>query len=72
MTDDLLVCHDCTARFRDEDDARLHEEYHGHNVHRPPERHEADVRRSERLDAQAPRGRRERHLDGQGKPRADY
>lgn len=35
-------------------------------------RHAVDVRTSERLDAQKPRGRRERHLDGQGKPRADY
>lgn len=53
------------------DAADEHEEQ-GHDVRRLPDRHERDVRRSELLDAQKPRGKRERVLDGQGKPRADY
>ena len=74
---DPLICDDCTARFEasraGERDADAHEAHTGHTVHAVDmSRHARDVRRSERLDAQKPRGRRERHLDGQGKPRADY
>jgi len=70
---DRLICADCTATFGHEVDAERHEENTGHDVRAVDmSRHAVDVRRSERLDAQRPRGRRERHLDGQGKPRADY
>jgi len=70
---DRLVCTDCTATFGTVSDAATHEEHTGHEVRRVDmSRHARDVRRSERLNAQAPRGRRERHLDGQGKPRGDY
>jgi hypothetical protein len=70
---DRLICADCSATFGAERDADRHEEHTGHEVRRVDmSRHARDVRRSERLEAQAPRGRRERHLDGQGPPRADY
>ena len=70
---DRLICADCSATFGRERDATRHEENTGHDVRAVDmSRHAVDVRRSERLDAQKPRGRRERHLDGQGKPRADY
>jgi hypothetical protein len=73
MTDTGHVCRDCSARFGDKHDADRHEEHTGHTVATlDVSRHARDVRRTARLDAQKPRGRRERHLDGQGKPRADY
>lgn len=70
---DRLICSDCSATFGREADADRHEQNTGHDVRAVDmSRHAVDVRRSERLDAQRPRGRRERHLDGQGKPRGDY
>ena len=70
---DLLACSDCTARFEREADADAHEDHTGHTVHTVDvSRHAQDVRMSERLNAQAPRGRRERHMDAHGPPRGDY
>ena len=75
---DPLICDDCTARFEasraGEHDADAHEAHTGHTVHAVDmSRHARDVRRSERLDRQAPRGKRERMIDHHGgKPRADY
>jgi len=70
---DVLRCTDCSAHFTEEVDADRHEQHTGHTVRAVDmSRHARDVRESRHLDAQAPRGRRERHLDGQGKPRADY
>lgn len=70
---DRLICADCTASFGAERDAEAHEERTGHEVRAVDmSRHAVDVRRSERLDAQAPRGKRERMIDAHGPPRSDY
>ena len=70
---DRLICADCSASFGAERAARLHEHLTDHDVRAVDmSRHAVDVRVSERLEAQTPRGRRERHLDGQGRPRGDY
>lgn len=69
----LYPCEDCTARFADESDADTHEHHTGHTVRAVDvSPHAVDVRRTVRLDAQKPRGPRERALDGQGPPRGDY
>jgi len=69
---DHFTCDDCTASFGHPGDAERHEQHTDHTVNRVPDRHERDVAESRRLDAQAPRGKRERMLDAYGTPRGDY
>lgn len=69
-------CEDCSALFVEQSDAIDHERRTDGHTTRPlpstddPRRTPEHERRA--VERQTPRGRRERHLDGQGQPRPDY
>lgn len=75
MADKLpYVCDDCSAQFSHEEDADAHEESRDHTVYErmDPRDPRAQERRSRAIENVTPQTRRERFLDGQGPPRADY